>query len=113
MFHLGKIIFIIILERIVMKTHSSFNGMALSIKIEGHITGMSEVMEIKNIVSQSQGTNAVELVIEDAFVIPSALIGYLVKLVNFDKKKVIIKAKQQELKNLIIDLNLDQIFDMR
>ena len=96
-----------------MKTTSNFNGTTLNITIEGHVTGATEVMEIKNIVSAHLHATSVELNIKDAFVIPSALIGYLVKLVNGEKKRVAIQAKHEGLKNLLRDLNLHTLFEVR
>ena len=96
-----------------LKTIINSNNSTLVITIEGHITGVTEVMEIKNILMANPHVNVVELVIKDALVIPSALIGTLSKLANKDKKKVTIAAAKDELKSLFNDLNLDQIFLIR
>jgi len=96
-----------------MEIFSSLNGMNLSLTLEGHITGIVEVTEIKNVIASNQDFHILEIIITDAFVIPSALIGYLIKIINTDKKNVIIKAKQNELKILLTELNLDKIFTLR
>ena len=96
-----------------MKTTLSMSGSTLTIKVEGHITGLAQVEEIKSLVSANSRYEFIELDIVDAYVIPSALIGYLIKLVNLDKKKVTLIAHQAELKELIQELNLDKTFILR
>ena len=96
-----------------MELNSSYTGMNLTLTLKGHITGISEVAKIKSLVETSQGFTALDLVIEDAFVIPSALIGYLMKVINVDKKRVIIQAKHHELRVLLTELKLDKVFEVR
>lgn len=96
-----------------MQTKTTLHGGTLSIKIEGHITGSAEVSEIRNILSSNPTATIVELNILDAFVIPSALIGLLVRRVNVEHSRVIIQASSKELKNLLSDLSLDTIFEVR
>ena len=92
-----------------MKIDTKTLGATLAITIEGQITGISEVQEIKNVIEYYTDTVSIELVLKDAYVIPSSLIGYLVKLVNVNQKKVIINA-QDELKELLRDLSLEKTF---
>ena len=96
-----------------MQTNSTFHNSTLHLIIDGHVSGISEVMTITNIFSEYSQARVIELEFNDAFVIPSALIGHLLKLVNVDQKKVMIKAKRHELKDLINDLNLNTAFDVR
>ena len=96
-----------------MTTDTHLGTTSLTIIIEGHITGMNEVMQIKDIISSNMQADTFELIIKDAYVIPSALIGFLVKLINIDGKKIIISETKDELKNLFDDLDLNQIFLIR
>ncbi|SFV59658.1 hypothetical protein MNB_SM-7-515 [hydrothermal vent metagenome] len=96
-----------------MDTQTNLGTTNITIKVDGHITGIDEVMTLKNIISANMHLETFELDIKDAFVIPSALIGFLVKIVNQENKRVIINASKSELKNLLRDLNLDQIFLIR
>jgi len=96
-----------------MEIHSSYSGMNLSLTLEGHITGISEVAKIKSLVNANQGFTTLDLIIKDAFVIPSALIGYLIKIINADNKRVTIKASHNELKVLLSELKLDKVFEVR
>jgi len=93
-----------------MKITHTMIGNLLTIHINEHITGMQEVGVIKTIVKANDGFDTIKLDIVDAFVIPSALIGYLMKLTNIDKKNISIIAHQKELNQLLIDLQLDQLF---
>jgi len=95
-----------------MKTHLVSNGTVATLQVEGHITGVTEVLEIKTQLSNVD-FDILELTIEDAFVIPSAFIGYLVKIVQKDGKKILLHPKQPSLKTLITDLNLDAVFEVR
>ncbi len=96
-----------------MKTRAEYSGGTLSIIIDDHITGIIEVVQIKDIFKSYPEARIVELDIRDAYVIPSMLIGYLLKEINVDKKRIIIKCAKKELKNLITDLNLHTIIDVR
>ena len=96
-----------------MEIHSTDKGSLLSITIDGHITGIAEVAQIKDLISSHKQISTVELILNDAFVIPSALIGYLLKLINADEVKVIIKAHRKELKELFSDLNLTSTIEVR
>ena len=92
-------------------THNIISGM-LTLRISGHITGVQEVNEIKSIVEANKSADTIKLDILDAFVIPSALIGYLMKLVNVDEKIISIAAYQEELYQLLSDLQLEKIFQL-
>jgi len=95
-----------------MKLETKTLGATLAIIIKGQITGISEVQEIKNIVESYRDTSSIELILEDAYVMPSSLIGYLVKLVNVDEKRIIINA-QEDLKELLLDLSLEKTFILK
>jgi len=96
-----------------MELQTRLSASSMTLTVEGHITGISEVMAIKNAISSHMHLETFELDIKDAFVIPSALIGFLVKIVNRDNKKVIINASKSELKDLLKDLGLEQTFLIR
>jgi len=96
-----------------MKTDTRLGAGNVTIMIEGHITGINEVMQIKDIISSNIHARTFELVIKDAYVMPSALIGFLAKLVNVDGKQIVISDANAELKTLINDLNLNQTFLVR
>jgi len=96
-----------------MKIDTKIAGSIVSLKIEGQITGIMEVQSIKsNIENNLENANEVKLILKDAYVMPSSLIGYLVKLVRGDEKTVVIEAKT-ELKNLLSDLDLKHVFTIR
>ena len=76
-----------------------------NIIIEGLVRGNSEVAEIKSIVSNTTSKNIV-IVFQDSYVIPSSLIGYLLKSIHDDKIDLSVKVKQHELYELLDRLNL-------
>lgn len=95
-----------------MKTNQNLINNNLSIIIEGHITGRLEVMQIKDIFDNNQNAKMIELVINDAYVIPSILIGILVREIEVNNRKVRLVCSQEELKTLIKDLNLDSMIEI-
>jgi hypothetical protein len=94
-----------------MQVKSSQSGNKFVLKISGHITTIGDVGEIKNHLINIDA-NEVEFIIGDAFVIPSALIGLLLKLVQANHKTVTIKAKD-ELMELLKELNLQTVFNLK
>ena len=92
-----------------MKLEPQLQAGRLTVKILDHITGVREVNEIKQVIDSYSNIQNVELNIVDAFVMPSALIGYLVKLNGKDQKTIYITANK-DLKKLLVDLNLDKVF---
>ena len=56
------------------------------------------------------GANAITLRIEDSFALPSAVIGYLMKLVNRDKVKLTLLAGDKRLYELLEELQLATVF---
>jgi len=93
-----------------MNIKASHGGNRLILKIYEHITTINDVNEIKKHML-SESFDELELVISDAFVIPSALIGLLLRTVQADKKRVSIKAKD-ELLELLKELNLQSVFKL-
>ncbi len=93
-----------------MKIEHSQVGNKVIIKIYEHVTSIADVHNIKTHIHD--GTfDEIEIVLYDAFVIPSALIGLLLKIVKGDKKIVNIKATN-ELIELLKELNLQNIFKL-
>lgn len=95
-----------------MQIQDKIAGNILVITIEGHITGISEVTNIKSVIQSNADFKIIELIIKDAYVIPSMLIGLLIKEVNQNKKTVKLKCLQKELKQLLSDLNLDSVLQV-
>ncbi len=59
------------------------------------------------------GADSIVLKIEDSFAMPSAVIGYLMKLVNRDKVKLKLVAGDSRLYQLLDELNLTESFGVR
>ena len=93
-----------------MNIKSSHGGSKLVLRIYEHITTINDVNEIRSHM-MSSSFDELELVINDAFVMPSALIGLLLKEVQADKKRVYIQAKD-ELIELLKELNLQSVFKL-
>lgn len=75
--------------------------------IEGLVRGNSEVAEIKSVISNLISSNKVVTIqFENSYVIPSSLIGFLLKVIHDDKINLNVKVKQKELYELLDRLNL-------
>ncbi len=59
------------------------------------------------------GVDSIVLKIEDSFAMPSAVIGYLMKLVNRDKVKLKLVAGDVRLYQLLDELSLTESFGVR
>ncbi len=95
-----------------MKISHNLIGNLLTLSINEHITGLTEVDTIKILIKENSECQTLKIDIIDGFVIPSALIGYLMKLINVDNKSISIVAHQKELQELLIDLKLDESFHL-
>jgi hypothetical protein len=78
-----------------------------SVIIKGVIKTLEDVERIKRLIDNK---NYIELVIEDSFAMPSALIGHLIKLKQKDNKQIVLKIGNDDLYELLVDLNLGKIF---
>jgi len=56
------------------------------------------------------GATSITLRIEDSFALPSAVIGYLMKLVNRDKVRLTLVARDKRLYELLDELQLASVF---
>ncbi len=96
-----------------MKTAVTNMGSTLQIEIQGHVTGVAEVLVLKDILDANADVSRIEFIINDAYVIPSMLIGILLKEVHSAKKKVMIRTTQERLKTLINELSLNTFIEVR
>ncbi len=85
-----------------------------SIKVEGNIRSMSDVNELKSTIDSYNlvSGSLFKIEIVDSFAMPSALIGYLLKLVQQDEVKLRIEIHDARLAELLEDLNLTEMFNI-
>jgi len=83
-----------------------------SIEIKGIIKTIEDVEEIKSTLS-SINSDLVTLKIVDSFAMPSALIGYLIKLKQLEGKQINLRIGDEGLYELVQDLNLDRDFNLQ
>jgi uncharacterized protein YcsI (UPF0317 family) len=94
-----------LLERMKMEIFEK-NG---AIYVKGTIKTLENIENIKKYISDK---DYIELIIEDSFAMPSALIGYLIKLKQKDKKQVVLKIGNDDLYELLMDLGLLSEFNV-
>ena len=85
-----------------------------SIKVMGNIRSISDISDLKSVIDAynlaSGDTFTIEIV--DSFAMPSAMIGYLLKLVQQEEVKLTMKIHDERLAELLEDLNLKEIFNI-
>jgi len=94
----------------MLKIHKSTK----SIKIEGNIRSISDVNDIKSTIDSYNlvSGNSFSIEIVNSFAMPSALIGYLLKLVQQDEVKLRLEIHDTRLAELLDDLNLTKVFNI-
>ena len=94
---------------------SKVEKLSKAIKIDGNIRGMSDVNEIKSAIDSyhlSQGDRfSIEIV--SSFAMPSALIGYLLKVAQQDQVALSLKIHDTGLVELLEDLNLQEVLILK
>jgi hypothetical protein len=83
-----------------------------SLEIYGIIKTIEDVENIKKTILDYIKGNEVVLKIVDSFAMPSALIGYLIKLKSLHQKNVTLKIADEGLYELMRDLNLEREFNL-
>jgi hypothetical protein len=84
-----------------------------SIEIDGVIKTIEDVENIKKAIEENVKGSEVILKINDSFAMPSALIGYLIKLKALQQKNVILRIADEGLYDLMKDLNLEEEFHLQ
>jgi hypothetical protein len=84
-----------------------------TIEINGVIKTIEDVESIKRSIEEYAKGSDVILKINDSFAMPSALIGYLIKLKSLQKKNVFLKIADSGLYELMRDLNLEEEFHLQ
>jgi len=82
------------------------------LKIKDVIKTIEDVENIKTTIKNNMNASNVTLKILDSFAMPSALIGYLIKLKQLEHKNVKLEIKDDGLYELMQDLNLDKDFQL-
>jgi len=83
-----------------------------SIEIKGIIKTIEDVENIKSSI-ESMNSNVITLTIVDSFAMPSALIGYLIKLKQLEGKQINLRIGDEGLYELVQDLNLNKDFNIQ
>ena len=83
--------------------------------ITGNVKTIDDSMALRGEIQQlvEGGASSVTLRFQDSFALPSAVIGYLMKLVNRDKVRLTLLAGDQRLYALLDELKLLEAFGVR
>lgn len=85
------------------------------LSVSGIIKTIDDSMALREAIQKLYigGATAITLKIEDSFALPSAVIGYLMKLVNRDKVRLTLLAGDPRLCELLDELQLTTTFGAR
>lgn len=88
---------------------------AAELTISGNIKTIDDSIALRAAVQKlvDGGCSSILLKIPDSFAMPSAVIGYLMKLVNRDKVQLNVIAGDQRLRELLDELQLTEQFGVR
>ena len=83
--------------------------------VSGVIKTINDSMQLRGELQKlyEGGAKSITLRIEDSFALPSAVIGYLMKLVNRDKVNLTLLAGDNRLYELLEELQLATVFGAR
>jgi hypothetical protein len=86
-----------------------------AISIIGNIKNRNDIGNIKvSIASYNlKDGDAFTIEVKDSFAMPSAMIGYLMQLVEQDKIRLSLKVGNEKLAELLDDLGLSQVFNIK
>ncbi len=88
---------------------------ATELTVSGNIKTIDDSIALRAAVQKlvDGGGSGIMLRIPDSFAMPSAVIGYLMKLVNRDKVQLNVIAGDQRLRELLDELQLTEQFGVR
>jgi len=88
---------------------------ATELTIKGNIKTIDDCIALRAAIQKlvDGGISSITLKIPDSFAMPSAVIGYLMKLVNRDKVHLNIIAGDHRLRELLDELQLTELFGVR
>ena len=83
--------------------------------MEGAIQGVQEAADVKKSLTEQAGAGAgsISLVLADAAVLPSSVIGALLRLVEIEKVEVALRVRSPELRESLRKLNFDTILNVQ
>ena len=99
-----------------MKLNVEKSGRTARITVEGAIQSVQDAMDVKKALSDQVAVDpgvALELRLPDASVLPSSVIGALLRLVEIDKAQVSLQVGQEVLRESLKKLNFDAILHVR
>ena len=85
------------------------------IEVIGNIKTIDDSTALRDAVQRlfEGGSTAIIIKIQDSFAMPSAVVGYFMKLVNRDKVKLTILAGDPRLAELLDELQLTAVLNVR
>lgn len=89
---------------------------SVEIKATGIIVSLDDSSKIKEEIVKQEAANPgknIELIIEDSYLIPSSLIGALLKMIHENKTPISVLTKNEQLYYLIQRLKLTELLNVK
>lgn len=98
-----------------MQIHAEQRGAESIIRVEGTIQGVQEAADLKRTLTEQAGAGAgsITLVLSDTPVLPSSVIGALLRLVEIEKVEVSLRVRSPELRESLKKLNFETILHVQ
>jgi hypothetical protein len=99
-----------------MKLTTLDNPDSITIIIEENIKSLNDNDVIKIAIENAWNTNMnkpIEIHIKDSFIITSSVIGFLIKFIKKDKIPITLYIKNDELYEMMDDMNLIQVLNIK
>lgn len=81
--------------------------------IDGNIATISDVVKIKDALKDIPKGSEITIFLKNSMMLPSSLLGMLLKFVQVDKIKVNIEYVKEEIGSLLEEMDLTKIFHTR
>lgn len=99
-----------------MELNIKNSSSAVDIIIKGNIKSVSDTDSIKSAIQETwdvDDTKPINIRIDDSFIITSSVIGFLIKFIKKDKIPISLFVKNDELFEMLDDMNLVNVLNVR
>ena len=99
-----------------MELQVKSNPSSTELHINGNIKSLSDNDTIKHAIEnawQDDSSKSISIIINDSFIITSSVIGFLIKCIKKDKMKISLKIYNEELYEMLDDMNLTQVLNVK
>ncbi len=79
------------------------------IKVTGQVNTISDSQKLREVLHENKKHGSIELIFDDADVLPSSILGTFLKLSKADNIKLTIKTKKNSLQEMLKTMRIDDV----